>query len=174
MSSNFPAYVQLAPKRFRERYGLDYQDFAPGQVFHHRPGLTISQQDNTHETLDTLNQAMLHFDVQYAAHTEFGQPLGVSTLTVKRLVGMTWKTFQRRKRILGFSEIAMTAPVFGGDTLYAHSEVLRVDLPSPDPQCGVVEVRLTGTNQRGEQVCRMVCQMLIYRAEYLPLAEREY
>ena len=67
----FSAYVKVGENRYRERYGLDFEDFEVGQVFQHRPGITISQQDNVEETVDTLNQAMLHFDANYAAQTEW-------------------------------------------------------------------------------------------------------
>jgi len=79
--------------------GFYFEHFEVGQVFHHRPGMTISQQDNVEETLDTLNQAMLHFDAHYASQTEWKKPLGVSTLTLQRLMGMTWKTFNKKMRI---------------------------------------------------------------------------
>ena len=118
----FSAYVKVGENRYRERYGLDFEDFEVGQVFQHRPGITISQQDNVEETVDTLNQAMLHFDANYAAQTEWKKPLGVSTLTLQRLMGLTWKTFNKKNRICSWAEIKMTAPVFGGDTLYAESE----------------------------------------------------
>ena len=36
---------------------------------------------------------------------------------------MTGKTFGRRCRVLGFTDIALRRPVFGGDTLYAETEV---------------------------------------------------
>ncbi len=66
----FSAYVKLGEHLYRERYGLDFEDFEPGQVFQHRPGLTISQQDNVEEMVETLNQAMLHFDANYASWPE--------------------------------------------------------------------------------------------------------
>ena len=45
------------------------------------------------ECLDTLNSQMLHFDEQFAAHTEWKKCLMDSTLTMKVIMGMTWKTF---------------------------------------------------------------------------------
>ena len=118
---------RIGENRYRQRIGLDLEDFAPGQRFRHRPGVTLSQQDNADEALDTLNGAMLHFDAHYAAATAWQRPLMVSTLTLQRLIGMTCKTYGRRRAILGFDDIAMNGPLFGGDTLYAGSEVLDVN-----------------------------------------------
>ena len=126
----FTAYVFLGEKRYRERFGLDFEQFAAGQKFQHRPGLTLSQQDSRDECLDTLNQQMLHFDERFAAHTEWKKCLVDSTLTTKVVMGMTWKTFAKRTKLLGFDEITLTKPLFGGDTLYAESEILeKTDWP---------------------------------------------
>jgi itaconyl-CoA hydratase len=162
--SEFLAYVQVGEKRWRERFGLDFEQFAAGQKFQHRPGLTLSQQDSRDECLDTLNQQMLHFDEQFAAHTEWKKCLMDSTLTTKVVMGMTWKTFAKRTRLLGFDEITLTKPVFGGDTIYAESEILeKADWPD-DPLVGRLKVCTQGLNQRGETVARLVYDVLIARA----------
>ena len=41
---SFHAYTRLSENRYRERFGLDFEDFAAGQRFRHRPGVTLSQQ----------------------------------------------------------------------------------------------------------------------------------
>jgi len=161
--SGFQAYVAVGERRYRERFGLGFEQFAAGQKFQHRPGLTLSQQDSRDECLDTLNQQMLHFDEQFATHTEWKRCLMDSTLTTKVLVGMTWKTFARRTALLGFDEIALTKPVFGGDTIYAESEILeKRDWPG-DPRAGALKIRTVGVNQRGENIARLVYDALIAR-----------
>ena len=92
----FSAYHRIGENRYRQRIGLDFEDFAAGQQFRHRPGVTLSQQDNADEALDTLNGAMLHYDAHYAAATAWQRPLMVSTLTLQRLIGMASKTYGRR------------------------------------------------------------------------------
>jgi itaconyl-CoA hydratase len=84
--SGFFGYVRLRPGRYRERHGLAFEEFAPGQVFAHRPGADFTQQDNGEEALDTLNNAQLHYDARYAAATEWQRPLGVSTLTLRQSI----------------------------------------------------------------------------------------
>ena len=169
----FASHVEVGARRFRERAGLDFEEFAPGQLFKHRPGLTLSQQDNAEEALDTLNQAMLHYDARYAARTEWGRPLVVSTLTIQRTLGMTGKTFGKRARLLGFSEIAMTHPVFGGDTLYAETEVRAVH-DDGEPSWGRLALVTRGVNQDGAVVCALTYEILVYRRAALPFAEAGY
>jgi len=160
----FLAYVPTGEKRWRERFGLDFEQFAVGQKFQHRPGLTLSQQDSRDECLDTLNQQMLHFDEQFAAHTEWKRCLMDSTLTTKVIMGMTWKTFAKRTRLLGFDEITLTRPVFGGDTIYAESEIREQAEWPEDLKVGRLKVCTSGLNQRGEVVARLVHDVLIARA----------
>jgi itaconyl-CoA hydratase len=160
----FLAYIPTGDKRFRERFGLDFEQFAVGRKFQHRPGLTLSQQDSRDECLDTLNQQMLHFDEQFATHTEWKKCLMDSTLTTKVVVGMTWKTFAKRTRLLGFDEITLTKPAFGGDTIYAESEILeKADWPD-DPDVGRLKVVTQGINQRGEVIAKLVYDLLVSRA----------
>jgi itaconyl-CoA hydratase len=156
------AYDRLGDNRYRERIGLDLEDFAPGQRFRHRPGVTLSQQDNADEALETLNAAMVHYDAHYAAATTWGRPLMVSTLVLQRIIGLTAKTYGRRRAILGFSDIALTAPVFGGDTLYAESEVLHCG-PGPDPDSGIVTARLRALKPDGSAIGTFICRFAILR-----------
>ncbi len=155
----FSAYHRIGENRYQQRIGLDFEDFAIGQQFRHRPGVTLSQQDNADEALDTLNGAMLHYDAHYAAATAWQRPLMVSTLTLQRLIGMTSKTYGRRRAILGFDDITMNGPLFGGDTLYAESEILDLDA------AGTVSTLLRGHKADGTEVARIKCRMAIDRRE---------
>jgi itaconyl-CoA hydratase len=157
------AYSRLAENRFRERFGLDFEDFRVGQKFRHRPGVTLSQQDNVDEALDTINAAMVHYDAKYAGQTAWKRELMVSTVTLQRLIGMSSKTFGRKHTLAGFSEIAMTAPVFGGDTLYAQSEILAV-APADDGDFGAVTVLCRGINQDEREIARVTYRVLVWRA----------
>lgn len=158
----FSAYAVAGEHRYRERFGLDFEDFAPGQRFRHRPGVTVSQQDNTDEALDTMNAAMLHYDAHYAAQTTWQRPLMVSTITLQRAIGMGTKTFGRRRAITGFKEISMTRPVFGGDTLYVWSQIIACGDGS-DGEAGTIEVCAHVTNADGLEVAVISYEAQIWR-----------
>ena len=159
---SFYGYVRLGPKRYRERFGLRFEDLRQGLRIHHRPGIDVSQQDNREDAVDLINNAQLHYDSHYAAQTEWKNPLCVSTLTVQRLLGMTSRTWYARRRLLGIDSISMTHPVFGGDTLYATSSVTALD-PGQDPDIGQVSISIEGSNQRGQVVSKIACKMEVYR-----------
>jgi itaconyl-CoA hydratase len=160
-------YLRLGAKRYRERFGLSFEDLRTGLHIHHRPGIDISQQDNREDAVDLLNNAHLHYDSHYAAQTEWRQPLGVSTLTMQRLFGMASRSWYRRRNVVGIDSIAMLGPVFGGDTLYAESTVNAL-AACEDPSVGVASITIEGTNQRKETICRIACRMEIYRARQHP------
>jgi itaconyl-CoA hydratase len=169
----FTAFHSVGPNRVRENFGLAFEEFEPDQIFHHRPGITVTQQDNIDEALATHNQAMIHYDRHYAEGTEFKRPLVVSTLTLQRAIGMTWKTFGRRKQIVAFRSISLTAPVFGDDTLYARSRIVETKR-GDDPECGCVTAETFLTKQDGKDVAKIVWEAAIYLRERGPFAALGY
>ena len=156
--------VQVGDNRWRERFGRYYEDFEVGATYEHRPGRTIGEADNTWFTLLTMNNHPLHFDAEYAKHTEFGRPLVVSTLTLSLLVGMSVSdTSQKAIANLGWTDIKLTHPLFAGDTLYAESEVLDKRDSKSRPGAGIVAVKTVGLNQAGVKVCEFNRSMLIMK-----------
>jgi itaconyl-CoA hydratase len=156
------AYVRIGKNRYRERFGLSFEDLHEGMRIRHRPGIDVSQQDNREDAVDLVNNAQLHFDSHYAAQTEWKKPLGVSTMTVQRLLGMISRSWYRRRALLGIDSIAMTHPVFGGDTLYAESSVTGLDA-GDDPDVGIVSLSIDGLNQDNITVSKIACQLEIYK-----------
>ncbi len=152
----------LGPQRFRAASGRYFEEFTLGDVYEHQPGRTVSQQDNAWFSLLTMNQHPLHCDEDYAKTTEFGRPLIASPLTLAILVGMSVADVsQKAIANLGWKEIALTHPVFPGDTLYASSEVIGRRESKSRPNAGIVTVRTTGRNQHGTEVCVFERSMLI-------------
>lgn len=161
------SYYPISTSRWREHWGMPFESFAPGQRFRHRPGITLSQRDNTTEALDTFNAAMLHYDAHYAAQTSWKRPLMVSTATLQRVIGMANKTYGDRAALLGFEEIALTAPLFDGDTIYAESEVVAVD-GSGDGPTGVVSVVFRCVKPDGAVVATLRASLAVYRRGAAP------
>ncbi len=155
-------WKEVGPRRYRETFGRYYDDFTVGDVYEHRPGKTVLESDNHLFTLLTLNTHPLHFDAEYGKGTEFKQNLVVSTYTLSLLIGMSVSDVsQKTIANLGMDEVRFTAPVFAGDTLYGESEVLEKRESRSRPGQGIVTVRTTGKNQRGEVVCTFKRSALI-------------
>lgn len=151
--------------------GRFLEDFAVGDVYEHAHGRTISEGDNTWFSLLTNNPHDLHSNADYASRTEFGKPLVVSTLTLAIVTGLSVPDVsQNAVANLGWDDVRLVAPVFAGDTLYARSEVLEVRPSVSRPGQGVVRVRTTGRNQRGETVITYERTVLVYERARRPTA----
>jgi len=156
-----PMTEPRAPSRGWE--GRYLEDFTVGDVYRHAHGRTVSETDNTWFSLLTNNPHDLHSNADYAAGTEFGRPLIVSTLTLAIVTGLSVPDIsQNAVANLGWDDVRMPAPVFAGDTIYAESEVLDVRPSASRPGQGVVRVRTRGFNQRDETVITYERTVLVY------------
>ncbi|WP_034383978.1 MaoC family dehydratase [Deinococcus sp. YIM 77859] len=136
--------------------GRYFEELTPGTVIRHRVTRTVTEADNVLFTTLTMNPQPLHLDREYAAGTEFGQPLVNSMLTLSLLVGLSVHELTLGTLVanLGLSDVVFPQPVFQGDTLRAESEVLEARESRSRPNAGIVVVEHRAINQRGEVVAR--------------------
>ncbi|VVE00019.1 dehydratase [Pandoraea eparura] len=154
-------------RRIRASYGRYLEDFEIGDIYEHRPGRTITEADNIHFSLLTMNFHPMHCDAAHAAKSEFGQLLVNSGLTVAIVLGMTVNDVSGKAIAnLGWKEIKLTAPVFCNDTLYAESQVLEKRESRSRPTQGIVTVHTRAFNQHGVQVMEFVRSALIPKRGY--------
>ena len=152
--------------------GRFLEDFSVGDVYRHAHGRTISEADNTWFSLLTNNPHDLHSNADYAAHTEFGRPIVVSTLTLAIATGLSVPDVsQNAVANLGWDDVRLLAPLFAGDTLYAESEVLEVRPSRSRPGQGIVRVRTRGFNQHNETVITYERSVLVLARGALPLLQ---
>jgi acyl dehydratase len=120
--------------------------FEVGRQFEHGPGRTITEHDDTLFSLMSMNQHPVHVDANYAAGTQHGQRLVVGPLVIALVVGMSERIFEGRPTTtLEYIDIRHVNPVFHGDTIYARSEVVAVDVD-------IVTLFSEGVNHKGEVV----------------------
>ncbi|GAA5531688.1 MaoC family dehydratase [Deinococcus aluminii] len=136
--------------------GRYFEELTPGTVIRHRVTRTITEADNVFFTTLTMNPQPLHLDREYAAATEFGQPLVNSMLTLSLLVGLSVPELTLGTLVanLGLTDVVFPKPVFHGDTIRAESEVLEARESRSRPNAGLVTVEHRAINQRGEVVAR--------------------
>ena len=114
--------AKVGENRYRERGGRYFEDFKVGDIYEHHPGRTVTMTDNIWFTTLTMNSHPVHFDAEDAKHTEFGQPLIVSPLTLAIITGMSVSDVsQKAIANLGWTDIMLPHPVYAGDTIYAES-----------------------------------------------------
>ncbi len=145
--------------------GMWLEDLVPGLVVEHPLTRTISQADNVQFSTQTLNPAPLHLDEDYAATTEFGQPLVNSLLTLSLVIGISVHETTHGTTVanLEIAEAAFPAPVFPGDTLHVETEVMAARESRSRPATGVVTFEHRGFNQDEVLVCRCTRRALMHR-----------
>jgi acyl dehydratase len=131
---------------------MTYDELEVGAVYRSRFGRTVLEADNVWFTLLTLNTNPIHFDAEYAATTEWKQPLVDSTFTLALVTGLSVIDVSERGVNLGWSDVRLPAPVFAGDTLRAETEILSKRESKSRAGQGIVTVRSRGLNQRDEIV----------------------
>jgi acyl dehydratase len=144
--------------------GRFFEDFEVGDVYRHPLGRTVTEHDNISFSLLTMNTNQMHFNSEYAARSEFGKPLVVSTLTVAIAVGQSVTDLtQNAFANLGWDDIRMTHPVFAGDTLFSESVVLEKRESASRPHAGIVTVKTRTLNQDGDEVCSFKRMFYVYK-----------
>ncbi|MGH2505078.1 MAG: MaoC family dehydratase [Ktedonobacterales bacterium] len=153
--------------------GRFFEDFTVGDIYEHALGRTVTTTDNLWFTLLTQNTAPIHFDHHYAAQTAFGKPLVDSTFTLALVTGQSVSDVSQNVFAnLGWDEVRLPHPVFEGDTIYSHSEVLEARPSRSRPEVGVVTVQTTGFNQDGVVVITFKRTLLVYKRGQGPQIHR--
>ena len=143
--------------------GLYFEEFTPGQAFEHPWTRTVTEMDNVLFSSLTMNVQPLHLDEEFAGKTEFGQRIVNSLFTLGLMIGITVNDTTLGTTIanLGMTDVKFPKPVFHGDTLHVHSEVLSLRQSKSRPDAGIVEFAHSAINQRGEIVAQCTRQALM-------------
>ncbi|HQX75070.1 MAG TPA: MaoC family dehydratase [Thermoflexales bacterium] len=134
--------------------GKFYDDLRVGMVMEHANGRTITEMDNVLFSALTMNTQPLHLNEDYASKTQFGARIVNGLFTLGLAVGLPASELTEGTIIanLGYDKVRHPRPVFHGDTLYVRSEVVAMRESQSNPAAGLVTLKHTGRNQRGEVV----------------------
>ena len=145
--------------------GRFFEDFRIGEVLRHATPRTVTEGDRALYTALTGSRFALH------SSDEFARALGlprapIDDLLVFHLVfGRTVADISLNAVAnLGYAACIFGVPVYPGDTLSAESEVIGLRETSSG-KTGVVHVRSTGTNQRGETVLDYVRWVMVNKRD---------
>lgn len=146
--------------------GLYYDELEVGGRYLHRPGRTATEADNVLFSSLTMNTQALHLDAAFSEGQPYGQRLMNSMWTLATMVGASVSQITQGTLVaqLGLTDITFPAPVFHGDTLYTETEIVDKRLSRSRPGQGIVTMRHTGRNQRGEVVASATRTALMWCA----------
>ena len=149
--------------------GRVFEDFEVGDIYEHPLGRTVTQADNIWFTCLTMNTNPIHFDAEYASHTEFKRPLVNSCFTLALVTGQSVIDLTMNGVAnLGWNDVKLPNPLFEGDTVYAKSEVLETRESKSRPNVGLVTVKTTGLNQHGKAVIEFTRTFMIWKRGHVP------
>ncbi|MGE5510958.1 MAG: MaoC family dehydratase [Bacteroidota bacterium] len=145
--------------------GNFFEDFRVGQRIAHATPRTITQGDQA------LYQALYGSRFAVQSSDVFAQSIGyerspIDDLLVFHIVfGKTVPDISLNAVAnLGYADCRFLAPVFPGDTLSATSEVIGLR-ENANRETGVVYVRSTGSNQRGQPVLEFVRWVMVRKRD---------
>lgn len=141
-----------------------FEEFEVGQRFVSQ-GVTVTEASII-DFASRYDPQRFHVDVEAASRTHFGGLIASGFQTL----GLSFRKFFELGVIResgigapGVEELRWTAPVRPGDTLHTEAEVVEIRPSRSKPDRGVVRLRYTTLNQRGETVMVMVVPQIVSR-----------
>jgi 2-methylfumaryl-CoA hydratase len=145
--------------------GNFFEDFTVGQVIEHATPRTVTSGDRA------LYGALYPSRFALPSSDEFAAACGLSPAPVEELIGFHIAFGKTVPDVslnavanLGYAECRFHQPVRPGDTLRARSEVIGLKQNS-NGRTGVVYVRSTATNQRGETAIDWARWVMVRKAD---------
>jgi len=107
-----------------------WEDYEPGERIDHVSGITLEDSDHMFSTRLYQNTARVHFDAYAGKNTRFGRRLAYGGHVISLARALSFNGLANGFRVAAFNGGSHVAPTFGGDTIYAWSEILeRAELP---------------------------------------------
>ena len=143
---------------------IHYEDLAAGRVY--RSGAVAVTAEEITSFAARYDPQPFHLDPAAGERSVFGGLVASGWLTAALTMRlMVTSEFQLGGGAigLGVDSLRWPQPVRPGDTLTATVEIMGLRTSDSKPQFGIVKIRTTTANQRGETVQVMVSNILIRR-----------
>jgi itaconyl-CoA hydratase len=143
--------------------GKYYEDLEVGMIVRHELGRTITEADNVLFNALTMNNQPLHINEDFAMKTPFGQRIVNGLFTLALVVGISVGDLTQGTIVanLGYEKINHPHPLFHGDTVYVETEIIRMRESNSHPDQGIVTMKHTGRNQKGD-ICIEVTRTALF------------
>jgi 2-methylfumaryl-CoA hydratase len=107
-----------------------WEDYQPGERIDHVSGYTLEDSDHMFSTRLYQNTARIHFDAYEGKNTRFGRRLAYGGHVISLARALSFNGLANGFRVAAINGGSHVGPTFGGDTIYAWSEVLdKAPLP---------------------------------------------
>lgn len=125
-----------------------WDDYAVGERIDHVDGITVEEAEHMMATRLYHNTARVHFDGFSARQSRFGRRLIYGGHVISLARALSFNGLGNAFRLLAINAGRHVNPLFGGDTVFAWSEVLdKAELPGTQ-ELGALRLRLVATKDR--------------------------
>ena len=141
-----------------------FEEFEVGQRFVSQ-GVTFTEASII-DFATRYDPQRFHIDKEAAARTHFGGIIASGFQTLALSFRMFFELGVIRESGIGapgIEELHWTAPVRPGDTLYTEAEVIELRPSRSKADRGIVRLRYTARNHRGETVMTLVVPQIVAR-----------
>ena len=115
-----------------------WEDYEAGERIDHVSGITLEDSDHMFSTRLYQNTARVHFDAFAGKNTRFGRRLAYGGHVISLVRALSFNGLGNGFRVAAINAGSHVAPTFGGDTIYAWSEVLeKAPLPGREDVGGL-------------------------------------
>ena len=118
-----------------------WEDYVPGERIDHVSGITLEDSDHMFSTRLYQNTARVHFDAFAGKDTRFGRRLAYGGHVISLMRALSFNGLANGFRVAAFNSGSHVGPTFGGDTIYAWSEVLETAVLPGRDDVGALRVR---------------------------------
>lgn len=123
-------------------------DYAPGEKIDHIDGMTLEEAEHQIATRLYQNTAKVHFNLHEQAQGQFKRRLVYGGVVISLARALSFNGLGNAFHVAAINGGRHVAPCFGGDTVYAWSEVLEsAEIPSRS-DVGALRVRLVAVKNR--------------------------
>lgn len=125
-----------------------FDDYTVGQRFDHGDGVTVEDAEHMMATRLYHNTARVHFNAHAEKQGRFGKRIvyGGHVISVAR--ALSYNGLENAYFIAGINAGRHVSPCFGGDTIYAWSEVVEKARSHTHNDWGLVRLRTIATKDR--------------------------
>jgi 2-methylfumaryl-CoA hydratase len=122
-----------------------WEDYELGERIDHVSGFTLEDSDHMFSTRLYQNTARIHFDAYAGKNTRFGRRLAYGGHVISLARSLSFNGLANGFRVAAINGGSHVGPTFGGDTIYAWSEILeKAALPQRN-DIGALRVRTIAT-----------------------------
>jgi len=126
-----------------------WEDYAAGEHLDHVSGYTLEDSDHMFSTRLYQNNAWVHFDAVRGKTTRFGRRLAYGGHVISLARSLSFNGLANGFRLAAFNAGSHVGPTFGGDTIYAWSEVLETASLPGRTDVGALRVRTVAAKNQG-------------------------